>query len=93
MLGRIIGGVVLGATIAAAAVPAGAEEKIVIGTGGKAGNYISLGTAICKAMNARPTGFKCEAHESKGSIDNLIGLKRVNSRWASPFIPVPEYPR
>lgn len=53
-----------------------AQETIKIGTGSPSGIYISLGTAICKTLNARATGLNCEALPSKGSIANLIALKK-----------------
>ena len=55
--------------------PAGAET-LTIGTGSSRGVYIQLGKAICDIVKREMRGFGCKAKTSKGSIDNLIGLKK-----------------
>ncbi len=52
------------------------QQTIKIATGSNTGIYISLGKAICEALNARATGLTCEYQASKGSLANLVALKR-----------------
>lgn len=51
-------------------------ESLTIGTGSNGGVYIHLGKAICDVVRREMRDTQCEAVTSKGSIDNLIGIKK-----------------
>ena len=51
-------------------------KSLTIGTGSNRGVYIQLGKAICDIVRREMRGYACQAKTSKGSIDNLIGLKK-----------------
>ncbi|MAN80392.1 MAG: C4-dicarboxylate ABC transporter substrate-binding protein [Magnetovibrio sp.] len=51
-------------------------KTLTIGTGSNGGVYIQLGKAICDIVRREMRGTKCKAVTSKGSIDNLIGIKK-----------------
>tara|TARA_B100000965_G_scaffold299677_1_gene258055 strand:- start:176 stop:1174 length:999 start_codon:yes stop_codon:yes gene_type:complete len=69
---------VLAALITAMAVSASPvwAKSLTIGTGSNRGVYIQLGKAICDIVRREMRGYACQAKTSKGSIDNLIGLKK-----------------
>lgn len=50
-------------------------EKLTIGTGSAGGVYIALGKAICDAAKREIRRLDCKAVQSRGSLDNLIGMK------------------
>ena len=51
-------------------------KSLTIGTGSNGGVYIQLGKAICDVVRREMRGTKCSAVTSKGSIDNIIGIKK-----------------
>jgi TRAP transporter TAXI family solute receptor len=55
---------------------AGHAAELTIGTGSASGVYIQLGKAICDVVRREMRGTRCKAVTSKGSIDNLIGIKK-----------------
>ncbi len=52
-----------------------ADNRISIGTGGKAGVYYPAGGAICNFANQGLSDFKCRVRTTKGSLDNLRKLR------------------
>ena len=52
-----------------------AAETLTIGTGSSGGVYVALGKAICMAAEREIPHLKCIAAQTKGSLDNMIGLK------------------
>ena len=57
-------------------VPPVQAKTLTIGTGSNGGVYIQLGKAICYVIRMEMRGTQCEAVTTKGSIDNLIGIKK-----------------
>ena len=54
------------------------QHQVIIGTGGINGMYYPTGRAICKIVNKekRDHGVSCGVESTKGSVDNIKGVKR-----------------
>ena len=51
-------------------------QTVVIGTGSSTGVYIMLGERICNLIRLQTSKIHCDAKTSKGSVDNIVGLKQ-----------------
>lgn len=73
---RAVVAVAVALSVAGYAGGLAANETITIGTGSSKGVYSTLGRAICAVIKARRAGYDCKVATTKGSIDNIIGLKK-----------------
>ena len=77
LTGWVAGAALAVGILGATTVPGRAQTiNLTIGTGAAGGVYIALGSAICQAAEKEIPHLRCKAVKTKGSIDNLIGLKK-----------------
>lgn len=76
LLRHAMASALFGALVAWSGTAVAAGKSVTIGTGSSGGVYIALGNAICEALHKEVRNIKCTAVQTKGSLDNLIGLKQ-----------------